>query len=595
MPSISRKTNSWRFSSAVAILAALLLALQPIVVPAAARDAAPKPPKPPTLTQTLDAISAYAPKALAEQDAPGVSIAITDATHTLRVITVGYADAETKTPVTSLTRFGIGSLSKSFLGTLLLQLRDEGKFDPQLPVTRYLPWFKVQSKYRPITSADLLTHSSGLPDGGLATGLDGVYQLRNWPTGFAPGTHWSYSNVGYYTLGAVLEKIVGSEDYNAIITRRIFDPLGMDDTTALWSPRTLADAAKGYLYADDDEPLPHDDPLTRVAQTHYEDPAGSILTTPGDMAKYMRFIINKGAGPHARLLSVSSWKLLTTAPIYNGKPIGAGGHGIFAGYAYGLGSHVVDGDTVVGHTGGVLPYTACMQVDLTHGYGIVAMSNIGYRGARPCDIVTYALQALVAYATGKPLPAPPTPEDPLLVEHASQYAGTFSQVGGKASIIVATTGDRLGLMTPKGLIKLYPTGHDNFVVDDPAWAAYLLQFGRDADGNVVEAFWGPQWYTSSEYTGPTTFTYPNIWNAYVGRYETLDANGYYNEVTVIVRKGQLSYDDGTHLVPLGGTLFHVGNSSWTPDFARFSEIISGKARVLSSPGVEMYRMITSPG
>ena len=593
MPSILRKTNNWRFFSAIAALVALLLALQ-LELPVAAATATPKPP---TLKQTLDAISAYAPKALAEQGAPGVSIAITDATHTLRVITLGYADNESKAPVTPQTRFGIGSVSKSFLATLLLQLRDEGKFDPKLPVTHYLPWFKVQSKYRPITSADLLTHSSGLPDGGLATGLDGVYQLRNWYTGFAPGSHWSYSNVGYYTLGAILENIDDTEDYNAIITQHIFGPLDMSDSTALWSPRTLADAAKGYLYVDDDEPLQHNDPLTRVAQTHYEDPAGSILTTPGDMAKYMRFIINKGQGPHSRLLSAASWKMFTVPPLYDGKPIGAGGHGIFAGYAYGLGSHVVDGATVVGHTGGVLQFTACMQVDLTHGYGIVAMSNIGYSGPRPCGIVMYALQALIAYANGKPLPTPPTPPttDSLSVKNASQYAGTFSQVGGKSSIVVATSGDRLGLMTPKGLVKLYPAGHDNFTVDDPAWAAYLLQFGRDANGNVVEAFWGPQWYASSAYIGPTTFAYPKIWNAYVGRYETLDANGYYNEATVIVRKGKLCYDDGTPLLPLGGNLFHVGNRSWAPDYARFDEILAGKARVLRVPGADLYRMITSPG
>lgn len=593
MPSISRKISRWHCSNAIAACAAALLALQPVVSSAAAaRSAAPKTP---TLEQTLDAISAYAPKALAEQDAPGVSIAITDATHTLRVITLGYADVEAKTPVTPQTRFGIGSISKSFLATLLLQLRDEGKFDPQLPVTRYLPWFKVQSSFAPISSADLLTHSSGLPDGGLATGLDGIYELRYWPVGFAPGTHWSYSNVGYYTLGAILEKIVGSDDYNAIVTQRIFDPLGMSDSTALWSPRTLADAAKGYLFADDDEPLPHGDALVRVAQTHYEDPAGSILTTPGDMAKYMRFIIDKGEGPHGRLLSEASWKMLTVPPLHDGKPIGAGGSGIFAGYAYGLGSHVVDGATVVGHTGGVLQFTACMQVDLTHGYGVVAMSNLGYRGARPCGIVAYAIEALIAYANGKPLPQSPQPDDPLYVDRASQYAGTFSRVGGKDAIIVATSGDRLGLMTSKGLIHLYPAGRDAFVVGDPAWAQYLLQFGRDANGNVVEAFWGPQWYASSAYAGPTTFTYPKIWNAYVGRYETLDPNGYYNQVTVIVRKGQLCYDDGTPLVPLGGSLFHVGRSTWRPDFARFGEIIEGKARTLSSPGLTMYRMITSAG
>ncbi|HEY5340868.1 MAG TPA: serine hydrolase domain-containing protein, partial [Candidatus Aquilonibacter sp.] len=105
-------------------------------------------PARPTLRDALNAIASYAPQALAVQGAPGASIAITDPTHTLEIVTAGYADAESKTPVTPQTRFGIGSITKSFTAGSLLQLRDAGSFDPHKPVTAYLPWFAIHSKYR---------------------------------------------------------------------------------------------------------------------------------------------------------------------------------------------------------------------------------------------------------------------------------------------------------------------------------------------------------------------------------------------------------------------------------------------------------------
>ncbi|HEY5257152.1 MAG TPA: serine hydrolase domain-containing protein [Candidatus Baltobacteraceae bacterium] len=579
--------SSHSCNTTILAAAAAIALLAPSAAPAQTAPAKP------TLQDALDAIASYAPQALAVQGAPGASIAITDPSHTLEIVTVGYADNESKTPVTPQTRFGIGSITKSFTAGSLLQLRDAGRFDPQKPVTAYLPWFSIHSKYRPITSADLFTHSSGLPDGGLATGLAGPYELRDWETGFAPGTHWSYSNVGYDTLGLILEKLDGTDDYGAIVRRRIFAPLGMNDTVAVWSPQTLANAARGYLYVDDDRPVLPGAPLTRAAQTHYEDPAGSILTTPGDMAKYMRYIINRGRGPHGRLLSRSSWNLLTTAATYRGKTIGEGGSGTFAGYAYGLGVHTVKGDRVVGHTGGVLQYTACMQIDLTRGYGAIAMSNIAYDGPRPCGIVNYAIAALVAYAKGDPLPAPPKVGDPLRVRNAAQYAGTYALHGGSRAIAVRADGTRLTLDVGAGAMALAPAGGDDFIVRDPAWGAHLLQFGRDKHKRVVEAFWGAQWFTGAEYRGPTSFPYPTAWNAYVGRYETLDANGYYNEVAVIVRKGKLVYDDGTPLTPLGGGLYRVGADTWSPERARFGIVLNGKAQVLRTPGADLYRSITS--
>src|ERR1700736_499105 len=152
------------------------------------------------------AIAKAAPEAMRRQHAPGMGLALTDRNGTIAVLPFGEADREHHVPVTAQTRFGIGSITKSMTAIALLEARDRGAFDPHAPVTRYLPWFRVHTRWRPLTSHDLLTHTSGLPDGGLGFGapLDTLL-LREQSTGYAPGTHWTYSNVGYETLGAIAE------------------------------------------------------------------------------------------------------------------------------------------------------------------------------------------------------------------------------------------------------------------------------------------------------------------------------------------------------------------------------------------------------
>ena len=512
-----------------------------------------------------------------------------DLTHSLDALLEVSDVVSLHAPVTPETRFGIGSITKSFTAGALLQLRDAGRFDDALPVTHYLPWFSIHTAFRPITSHDLFSHSSGLPDGGLSTGYAGPASLRDWFTGYAPGSHWSYSNVGYDTLGAILTTIEKS-DYQSIIERRIFGPLDMTHSTTIWNPESLAEAATGYTYATDDRPTPPVNPrLIATPTTHYQDPAGSVLTTPGDMANYMRYILSGGVGPHGRVLSTASWKLLTSPAITAGKEMGDGGHGMFGLYGYGLADQRIGGDKLVGHTGGVLSYTACMQLDITRGFGVIAMSNLNYAGPRPCAIVTYAIAALRAYARGKPLPAPPKAGDPLHVKGASDYAGTYVLHGGAMRLTMTAKGDRLSLTDTSGSYALYPNGDDSFWVDSPRYATESLQFGRDAKKRVVEAFFGARWYVGARYAGPRTFAYPQIWNAYLGRYATIDANGYYGSVRVIVRKGRLAYDDGTPLTPLGGNLFRVGSETWTPERVRFTQIIDGKSRILTAPGSALYR------
>ena len=122
----------------------------------------------------------------------------------LRASTYGFADTKAGAKVQPNTLFEIGSISKSFVALALMQMREEGKFDPAKPITTYLPWLKIDSKYAPITGHHLLSHTSGLPDG-VPLELIGPDQPL-W-TGFAPGEHFAYSNVGYDLLGHVLEAI----------------------------------------------------------------------------------------------------------------------------------------------------------------------------------------------------------------------------------------------------------------------------------------------------------------------------------------------------------------------------------------------------
>lgn len=336
----------------------------------------------PTLEQTLDAIAAQAPGDMASQGSPGMSLAITDRKHLLRIITVGYANVAEQRPVTDTTRFGIGSITKSMTSVSLLELRDAGKFDPSLPVTTYLPWFKPINPYRAITSHDLFTHTSGLPSDGSTAKIDSIKVLD------APGTHWSYSNLGYAVLGRVLETLSGTRDYDTIVHHSVLNPLGMTDSTPLYSPQTLATAATGYSGKDHAA-------LDMGKYKHYQSPVGSMLSIPADMAKYMRFLMNGGVSDDGtQLISHASWLLLTTPAHTDGHELGEGGDRIDAGYGYGLGIHEHDGDTIVAHTGGVTPYTACMEMDMTTGYGVIAMTNIGYQAPRPCAIVDFALDQL---------------------------------------------------------------------------------------------------------------------------------------------------------------------------------------------------------
>jgi D-alanyl-D-alanine carboxypeptidase len=546
----------------------------------------------PTIGAALDAIAAYAPQAMREQGTPGLSIAITDRTATLRIMTFGYANRETRAPVTAQTSFAIGSITKSMTALALLQLKDAGRIDLNAPVQRYLPWFSINSAGRPILVHQLLSHTAGLPDDYAAEAgyrFD-IVALRGTKTIFPPGTAWSYSNDGYAVLGAILARVDGRSWADAL-QARVFAPIGMANSSAVFTPATMEGAAVGYQFRDNDRPPPLSPPLVGSPPMDFVDPAGSVLSTPEDMARYMRVYLNGGqTASGAPLIAPATFAAMTRPDLLaGGRPAGSAGielHEAPAFYrAYGYGLSIFDdgGDRVIGHTGGISGYTACMQMNLTRGFGVVAFANLVEAPLHPCAIVLYAMRVLRAQSLGQTLPTPNPAPDLAHVDRAAEYAGTYTAADG-AIIKVVNRGDRLQLVDGSNTIALYPRGPGLFWADDPNFATFLLRFGRDRSGKVIEMTYGSRWYANEQYVGPRHFLYPSSWNALAGRYE----NTYFGEpviTRVVIVKNRLTLDGTDTLEPLPDGTFTLGDS-----IVRFDSFAGSEPQRLSIDDTHLYRV-----
>ncbi len=548
----------------------------------------------PTMDDALKQIETFATQALQEQGAPGMSVAITDRKHTLRVITLGFANLDAKEPVTPETRFPVGSITKGMTALALMQLHDEGRFDPARTVQTYLPWFSINADGKPIYAHELLSHTAGIPDDfTLSPGyLFSVAALRGAHTIFTPGTNWSYSNDGLATTGAIMEAL-DRKPWADSLQRRVFDAVGMSRSSAIFTPATLSDAAHGYVFEDSNVLTPPNPKLVSSLPSDFVDPAGSVISTPEDMAKYMRLILNSGVNDSGkRVLSESSYRMWTTPDVTNGKPAGpktpelAEAPLLYQHYAFGLAVHQENGDKIVGHTGGIAGYSACMENNVTRGFGVIAMSNLVEAPLHPCAIVLYAMSVLRAQNAGEPLPPIPPKAGNYLqrttVTNAPDYAGTYSAPDGSALVITATS-NSLALQTPAGSKTLYPRGGATFYVDDPRFQTLGLTFLRNKAGKVDEVFSGGQWLANAAYSGPKTFSYPQRWNLYVGRYESLGFWGVPSSSRVFVLKGHLVLDGAPLLPQKDG--FKAGAA-----MVHFDTPAAGKMQHLRLDAIDLYRI-----
>lgn len=513
-----------------------------------------------------------------ETGAPGMTLALASRDGVVRVSQYGFADLKSTQRVGPQTLFEIGSISKSFVGVAILQAAEEGKIDLHKPITSYLPWLKIESAFPPITAHHLLTHSAGL------SGVPLLMRVaaKTLRTGWAPGTRFLYSNIGYVLLGFLLEA-VDKRPFGESLRKRVLEPLGMNATDPIITNQTRDRLAVGYAPLHPDRPFPLRGKLGEAPWIEVPEAAGSVASTPGDMIAYMRMLLNRGAGPRSRILSEKSFELLVQPAIK------APFRGEEASYGYGLWVSEINGHRLLRHTGGMVAFSSSMFIDMTAGLAAFASVNANLQGYRPVLVTRYALDLLNAAVAGQELPAmPPPPPSPDVIKNATEYAGTYTSADGNKLTLVAQ-GERLMLDHQGQQIVLEQAGRDRFIVKHPSFDSFALGFGREG-AVVVEAFHGPTWWTSERYTGPKTFDYPKEWDAFVGRFQS--DSPWYGSTRVIIKKGKLTLDGEASLAQLEPGVFKFEGDPVGLERITFDTIIDGKAIHSSYSGIDFYRTFT---
>ena len=555
-------------------------------------------PQPLTTTPIETDLDSYVAAYMTAMNAPGMTLGLTDSTKTLRVAGYGFADIDKRIAVNEHHLFQIGSITKSFVALVLLQMREEGKLDLQIPVLDYLPQLPIDARFGPITVHHLLTHTSGLPDNLGVFLADADARLVQ---GFKPGEHFHYCNAGFRILGLLVEKL-DARSWRDSVQARILTPLEMTETVGVISTASRGRAAVGYQPFWDEQVYPRQGRLSPAPNLVMDDTAGCIASTPGDMARYARVLLNHGQGPHGRIVSEHSFTLMSTpcikAPEFSDT----------ASYGYGIAVDTLDGHKILRHTGGMVAFASSIHVDLDGGVAAFASIN-AMQGYRPTAVTQYAVQLLRAEHETKALPVPPAIVNPLEFDNAPDYAGTFTDANAR-KLEFTVEGKQLFLLNDGKRIPLQHTQGDNFISTiEGVFVDHTFVFGRmpaespksatppapssgtantqEKPGPVVEVSYGSGWYVNAKYSGPPTFTAPQQYAAFAGRYRSDSAWG--GEALVYILKGQLTLD-GTTLHPLGGSLFRLGDQDWMPDTAEFLCSFEGKPRNLRIAGLDFWRI-----
>ncbi|MEJ9255867.1 serine hydrolase domain-containing protein [Bacillus wiedmannii] len=264
----------------------------------------------------------------------------------------GVADLRTKKPMKADYRFRIGSVTKTFIATVLLQLSGESRLNLDDSIEKWLPGVIQGNGYdgNQITIRQILNHTSGIADYVNSKDFDIMDTKKSYtaeefvkmgislPPDFAPGKGWSYSNTGYVLLGILIEKVTGNS-YAEEVENRIIEPLDLSNTFLPGNSSVIPGTkhARGYFQLDG---------ASELKEVTYINPGssdGDMISTADDLNKFFTYLLS------GKLLKEQQLKqMLTTVPTNR------------EGTGYGLGIYetkLPNGVSVWGHMGVVPGFT----------------------------------------------------------------------------------------------------------------------------------------------------------------------------------------------------------------------------------------------
>ena len=384
-------------------LAALLISL-----PAPAAFAQP-------VAAQLDALV----KAAFVPDRPGGAVLVVkDGTVVYRKA-IGMASMELGVPLQPDSVFRLGSITKQFTAAAVMLLVEDGKIALTDPIEKYLPGYPTHGHV--ITVEHLLTHTSGIQS---YTSIPGWFPTRiradlslqelidgfkKEPMQFAPGERYAYNNSAYVILGAVIEKAAG-DTYEGVLTKRIFEPVGMTNTFFGSNEPVIMRRAQGYT---EDHGVVKNAAFLSMTQPHA---AGSLVSTVDDLAKWDAALI---AGKVLKLTSLQ--RMATPYTLKDGSR---------TGYGYGLQVGTLRGREAVEHGGGINGFsTHAISLPAERIY-VAVLTNSDAPKVPP----GFLARRLAAIAAGSPFPERTSiTVDPTVL---ARYAGVYEGKSGRRTVSV---------------------------------------------------------------------------------------------------------------------------------------------------------------
>ncbi|HZU73035.1 MAG TPA: serine hydrolase [Acidimicrobiales bacterium] len=444
----------------------------------------------------IAAIGAALETLAARHKVPGAALAILDGDQLVEAVT-GVANLNTGVEVTPQTLFQIGSNTKLYTTTLVMQLVDQGEVDLDSPVRSYVEDLRLADEKAAgqITVRHLLTHSSGIQgdhfeDFGRGDDCIARYveSLKDITQVHPPGDRFSYCNSGFTLAGHLVERVTGLP-YHQALRDRLLKPLGLSSTTVLVEEMVGFRYAAGHAGGEAGRPQV----VPEIMMSRASAPAGSITSaTAADVLGFVRMHLDGGEGPDgSQVLSAASVKAMQKPQYPMPGSVAEKAH-------IGLGWMLSewDGERVIGHGGGTVGQLSFLQILADKRFGACLLTNSTTGGLLWRDLAKYLFSE---FAGVTPPRAPRPPKEPPALD-LSLYTGRFERlsqtyevevVDGQLTVTATLNGPLAERMpSPAQKLRLRPIDRERFYVKMPGGEALATFSDFDKKGRPGYLFLG---------------------------------------------------------------------------------------------------------
>ncbi|MGH7737810.1 MAG: serine hydrolase domain-containing protein [Candidatus Tyrphobacter sp.] len=421
------------------------------IVLASANVAWAQAPAPAPALTAADLQSFFAglvPYALQRGDMAGGVVVVVHDGHIVFAHGYGYANVKKRTPVDpARTLFRVGSVSKLFTWTSVMQLVQAHKIDLNADVNDYLD-FRIPEKYGPITMHDLMTHTPGFSDvirDLFVPDAKDLFPLREYlaqnipPEIYPPGKIVAYSNYGAALAGYIVQRVSG-EPFATYVQQHILTPLHMTDSTFVQPlpARMQPNMASGYSTATSGTTIPFE--LVEAA------PAGAFTSTGDDMAQFMMAQLGNGTLGNAHILSQATARLMHSRAYTLAV-------GLLNGFDLGFYQENRNGQTIIGHAGDTDAFHSDLHLILSADTGLFMSFNSAGKAGASEEVRTAIFRAFLDryYPYTAPREATVANPKPDAARVAGYYISSRRPVG---LALFATLGQAKVTALPKGTITV---------------------------------------------------------------------------------------------------------------------------------------------